>query len=72
MAFWQIFQKMSNYIETWDFSPEMKEIVAKLDKALPDVIKKALIGYIKTQYDKSEDIAMESLKRIRDSFNEIL
>ena len=72
MAFWNLFQKWADVIEDWEYSPEMKKIVAEIDKGIPVVIKKAILAYIKTQYDKSEEIAMESLKRVKDRLNEII
>ena len=69
---WKWFQKAKNNIDTWGFSDEMKVVVQKINDEIPPLLRKALIAYIKTQYDKSEQIAMASLEQLKIKFNEII
>ena len=69
---WKWFQKSADKIQSWQWSPEMANTVQKINDAMPEVISKALIGYIKTQYEKSEDIAMQSLRAIKSQLSNIV
>ena len=66
------FQKSYDDFKNMDWSPEMANTVQKINDAMPEVISKALIGYIKTQYEKSEDIAMQSLRAIKSQLSNIV
>ena len=69
---WKWFQKAYDKIDAMQWSPEMANTVQKINDAMPEVISKALIGYIKTQYEKSEDIAMQSLRAIKSQLSKIV
>ena len=72
MAFWNIFQKSADKINGMEWSPENKVIIQKLNDSIPPMLKKALFAYIKTQYEKSEQMAMVSLQALKAKLNEVL
>jgi len=72
MAFWNIFQSTYDRIKGWEWSPEMAEAIQAINDRLPKVIADAILGYIKIQYERSEDIARASLKSIKDILGDII
>lgn len=72
MAIWKWFQSAYDRIDSWDMSPSMKFVCKQISAKIPDVVAKALLTYIKGQYDKSEDIAMATFKSIKEKLNEIV
>lgn len=72
MAFWQIFQKWYDKIDAWDWTPEMKVTIQKLNDKLPSAIADAILGYIKSQYAHSEDMARMALKGLSEKIDEAL
>lgn len=69
---WRWFQKAYDNIDSWDYSPEMKKTVQAISDKIPDVIAKALIGYIKVQYMKSEELAKASLQAVKVKLDEVI
>ena len=69
---YKIFQKWADKINTWGWSPEMKELVQNINDEIPPIVRKALISYIREQYGKSEQIAMASLEALKVKLNEII
>ena len=72
MAIWQWFQKSANKIRGMKWSDENAVKIQALNDAMPEVIRKALFSYIKSQYAKSEQIAMASLESLKAKLNEII
>lgn len=70
---WRWFQKTADRLQAMDWSPEMKETIAKIDKVIPKIIKDSLFKYITITYQKtSRDIAERVLKDISKSLEEIV
>jgi len=72
MAFWNWFQKSADKINGMEWSPENAVVIQALNDQIPVVLRKALFAYIKTQYVKSEQIAMASLEQLKVKLNEII
>ena len=72
MAFWNWFQRSANKIKGMEWSPENAVVIQALNDQIPVVLRKALFAYIKTQYVKSEQIAMASLEALKVKLNEII
>ena len=72
MAFWNWFQTTYDKLDEMNWSPEMKEKIDRLDKMIPKVISKALIGYIESQYGKSEEYAKRTLDGLVGKINEAI
>ena len=72
MAFWNWFQKTYDKIEDWEYSPEMKVTIQKINDMMPEVLRNALLAYIKDQYSKSEATAIGALNDVKAKLNEII
>ena len=72
MAFWNWFQKTYDEIDAWEYSPEMKVTIQKINDMMPEVLRNALLAYIKDEYAKSEATARGALADVKAKLNEIL
>ena len=72
MAFWNWFQRTADKIDAWEYSPEMKVTIQKINDMMPVVIREALLAYIKDQYSKSEATAIGALNDVKAKLNEII
>ena len=72
MAFWNWFQRTADKIEDWEYSPEMKVTIQKINDMMPEVLRNALLAYIKDQYSKSEATAIGALNDVKAKLNEII
>ena len=72
MAFWNWFQKTYDKIDAWEYSPEMKVTIQKINDMMPEVLRNALLAYIKDEYAKSEATARGALESVKAKLNEIL
>jgi hypothetical protein len=69
---WRWFQSTYDKIDSWEMSPKWRDACKKINAMLPEVVAKALLSYIQSQYKKSEEIAEISIGNLKKALDDIL
>ncbi len=69
---WKWFQKTYNKIDNMKWSPKMAVTIQKINDQIPKTIRVAILNYIKTKYEVSEELAIESLKDLKKKLDSII
>ena len=73
MAFWHIFQRSANKIQSWKLPPDVKEFLQKLSDALPEKLVNGFTGYVGRLYKKEgKEVTGAFISNLMDSLKNIL
>lgn len=65
------FQPAYDSIEDWDWSPEMKKRIAKLNSLIPKVVRESIKVYLKDIYKYGDEYAQKELNKLKDKISQI-
>ena len=67
---WRWFQRAYDKIDSWDYPEEWKPTIQAINDGIPEVLRKAILNYIKSEYDRSETTAKDMVKKTVNKLSE--